>query len=87
MQVLHKYTGFIVMGIMLAIAIPLYFDYEDKKEFFHSFSCQQTFEYMMGTTFGFTPHDELSDEQHINLHEIYQECANSKKFNPPDTGH
>jgi hypothetical protein len=86
MQILHKYTGFIVMGIILVIAVPLYFDYEENKEFFHSFSCQKTFEYMTGTTFGFTPHDELKQSQHIELHKIYQGCT-SEKFTPHNASH
>ncbi len=70
------------MGIVLAIAIPIYLDYEQNKEFFHSFTCQDTYDYLMGVTFGHLPHDELTEGQHMKLHKIYDDCLTTEKFSP-----
>ena len=87
MKMFHKYTGFIVMGIIAAIAVPIYLDYETNKEFFHSFSCQDVYDYMMGASFGYTPHNELTEEQHMKLHKIYDNCLTNEKFSPRIEGH
>ncbi len=79
MRFVHKYTGFIVMGVFLAIVIPAWIWYDDSLEFFERWGCEQiNGDLLLGTTWGDNPaHDDLTDEQHIKLHEIYQECNDS----------
>lgn len=79
MKFLHKNTGFIVCGIILAIAVPLYLYEVNSHEFFESWSCGMMQAYLL--TYdqeirdrGYPDHDNLSEKQHIRLHEIIQEC-------------
>ena len=75
MRFFHKYTGFIFCAIVLSIAIPWWVDYDSNLEFYDRWGCEQIKAYIYtGESFCQTPHDELSNTQHLGLHEIINEC-------------
>ena len=79
MKFVHKYTGFIVCGVILAIAIPLYLYETGEQEFFEKWSCGNLQSYLLTYDqdiyqLDFPDHDHLSEEQHTRLHEVLSEC-------------
>lgn len=77
MRFVHKYTGYIVASIILAIAVPLYLDYTAHEEFFSRWTCPMMENYQMGnaTAGEFPMHNDLTEEQHLKFHQIYdREC-------------
>lgn len=75
MRFFHKYTGFIFCAVFLSITIPLWLDYTSNMYFFENWDCGTINAYTLTSRdFGYTPHDELTDEEHVRLHEIFTEC-------------
>ena len=48
MRFVHKYTGYIIVGGILAVAIPLYLDYDQKADFFERWTCSMITQYHQG---------------------------------------
>ena len=65
MQFLHKYTGVIVLSIILTILFVSWGYYEGTKVFFEGWSCEQIND---------MDHTTLFDGEHVRYHEIYDGC-------------
>ena len=79
MKFVHKNTGYIICGIILVIAIPLYLNETNSQEFFEKWTCSSLQSYLL--TYDqdiykrdFPDHEHLSEQQHIRLHEVVAEC-------------
>lgn len=74
----YKWSGPIVFIpiIILAVGVYLYMDYQ--QEFFSAWSCETINDYLLNKDVPpeFPKHNELTDKQHIRLHQIYEECSN-----------
>lgn len=79
MKFLHKYTGFIVVGVFLAIAIPVYLYYTEQQEFFEKWPCGTLEWYALSYNQeihnqDYPDHDHLTEKQHLKFHEVISEC-------------
>ena len=79
MKFVHKNTGYIICGIVLAIAVPLYLNETNSQEFFEKWSCQDLQIYILiydedVYKKDYPDHKHLTEKQHIRLHEIISEC-------------
>ncbi len=76
--VYYKWSGPMVFIpiIVLAVGVYLYMDYQ--QEFFTAWSCETVSDYLLGKDVPpeFPKHNELTEKQHIRLHQIYEECSN-----------
>ena len=74
---LHKNTGFLVMGGSVIIITTLWFTTTEEQEFFMSWNCDKLNFYINDQTiFGYTDHNDLSEELHLKLHLIYNsDCS------------
>ena len=80
MQILHRYTGLIVVMICLPIMVFVWMDYDKSQMFFEAWPCNTINSYaFLDNVRGFPSHDELSEDEHVRFHEIYEEC-NSGEF-------
>jgi hypothetical protein len=71
----HKNTGYIVFGVILVIAVPLLYIEWNSYEFFEKWSCHTVWSYVLLDGGGKYPkHSELTEDQHVRLHEILAEC-------------
>ena len=85
MKFLHKNTGFLVCFGILAVAVPWYFYETNSQEFFENWSCGTIQSYLLvydQETYkrDYPDHDHLTEEQHVRLHEIIDECNFSGMF-------
>lgn len=75
MRFVHKYTGFIVVGVLVSIAIPVYLYQVDQLEFFERWNCEQLKTYYLldgGSRF---PHvSELTPQQMEKFNHVMDEC-------------
>ena len=78
----HKNTGFIVMGISVVIIFYAWSLYNEDQEFFSSWSCSKLYGYMLTeSNYGYPDHKDLSEAQHLKLHEIYaNECTTDEEW-------
>ena len=79
MKFVHKNTGYIVVGIFLAIAIPVFYSMMESQEFFEKWSCGNLEWYALSYNQefhkqNFPDHDNLTEEQHTKFHEVIAEC-------------
>ena len=79
MKFVHKNTGYIVVGVFLAIAVPVFYSMMESQEFFEKWTCPQIQIYLLTynqdvSDRGFPDHEHLTDEQHDKLHEIVTQC-------------
>lgn len=77
MRFVHKNTGYIVVGIILAIAIPLYLDYNENATFYQKWSCPMMELYKAGNaTAGDNPsYANLPEDAKSNFDKILRdEC-------------
>ncbi len=58
-----------VIGLIASTAVGIGFF--STLEFFAFYSCEKLTSYMLGDLTGVTPHDELTEGQHIQLHKLY----------------
>ena len=58
----------IIIGSAIVIVVILF----SSIDFFYYFSCEQIESYMLGDLTGYTPHNDLTDEQHTELHRVYE---------------
>ena len=76
MKILHKYTGFIICGIILAVVVPMYINETSNFEFFERWTCPQLQIYLLLENDSRYPsHDELTPQQHEKLHQVLSECT------------
>lgn len=79
MKFIHKNTGFIVVGVFLAIAIPVYLFTVESQEFFETWSCSRLQSYLLIYDQdlykqNYPDHEHLTEEQHTKFHEVLSEC-------------
>jgi len=72
-----KYSGLIVVPAAVLLILGGWFYYTSTLEFFDHFSCQGLIDYAtnkhdLGDAY--PPHNELTEEQHLHLHEILEPC-------------
>ena len=79
-RLLHQNAGFIVMGISVVIIFYAWTLYDEDQEFYSAWSCSKLYGYMVTeSNYGYPDHDDLSDDIHLKLHEIYaNECTTDK---------
>ena len=79
MKFIHKYTGFIICGIILAVAIPMFLYEQKQMEFFERWTCDQirTY-YLLDGGNRFPRVSELSADQTIKFNNIMYECGFNK---------
>ena len=79
MKFIHKNTGFIICGVILAIAIPLFYAEQGKLEFFEKWTCEQIRTYYLLDGGGRFPKvSELNTDQTIKFNNIMFECGWNK---------
>jgi hypothetical protein len=80
-----KYSGLIVVPSAVVLILLVWFSYTSSLEFFDYWSCDTISNYMMNIDVpsDITPHNDLTEEQHMKLHGIYQECADNDRFSEP----
>lgn len=72
---LHKYTGFIICGIILAVGLPVYFEWESESEFFDNWSCDLAKKYYLSNQkVNDVSYSEMTGEQLERLNAIMDEC-------------
>ena len=60
--------------------------YTGDREFFDSWACGKILYYMLSEeNYGYPDHDDLSEELHIKLHQLYADDCSSDQFTPPST--
>ena len=75
MQIIHRYTGIIVLAIILPIIIFIWYDYDSNQMFFESWGCSTIYSYiLLDRIHYYKTHDELTELEHVRLHEILKEC-------------
>ena len=76
----YKYSGIIVFAPIIIFAIGTYIYIDDQQEFFTAWSCETVNGYLLGEDVPpeFPSHSELTDEQHVKLHLIHEECSRVK---------
>lgn len=76
------------MGAVVTIIAIAWTSVEAESEFFHSWNCEKIAYYMISNQgYGYPDHDELTEEQHLKLHELYANECSDQKFIPVDTEH
>lgn len=70
---LHKYTGFIIMGIFAVIVASAWLYIENEKVFFENWSCHLILP---------MDHTTLIGVEHERFHEIYDSCQDDQLFTP-----
>lgn len=83
----YKWSGPIVFAPLIILGVFTWAYFENEKEFFTSWSCDTIEDYLLNIDVPerFPIHNELTDNQHIKLHKIYQECVDTKFT--PDINH
>ncbi len=73
----YKYSGIIVFAPIIIFAVGLYVYMDDQNEFFSAWSCETINSYLLGEDVPdeFPRHNELTEKQHVKLHQIYEECS------------
>lgn len=76
------------MGTVVTIIAIAWTLVEAESEFFHSWNCEKIAYYMISNQgYGYPDHDELTEKQHLKLHELYANECSDQKFIPVDTEH
>ena len=70
------------MSIIGVIILTAWTINEQEMEFFHSWNCEKILYYMMSVeNYGYPDHDDLTEAQHLKLHEIYaNECTTDEEW-------
>ena len=73
----YKWSGIIVFAPIIIFGIGLYIYIDDNQEFFTAWSCETINDYLLGDNvpLEFPKHNELTEKQHLKLHQIYEECS------------
>ena len=76
------------MGAVVTIIAIAWTSVEAESEFFHSWNCEKIAYYMISNQgYGYPDHDDLTEKQHLKLHELYANECSDQKFIPVDTEH
>jgi len=80
----YKWSGPIVFVPLIVLGVFTWAYFENEKEFFTAWSCQTIEDYLLNKDVPdrFPTHNELTENQHIKLHKILDECKNDAKFSP-----
>jgi hypothetical protein len=80
-----KYSGLIVVPGVVALILLAWFSFTSTLEFYDYWSCETISDYMLGVDVpsDITPHNDLTENQHLKLHGIYQECVDNDRFSEP----
>lgn len=74
------------MGIFILLVFTAWTMYTGDREFFDSWACGKILYYMLSEeNYGYPDHDDLSEELHIKLHQLYADDCSSDQFTPPST--
>jgi len=78
MRFFHKYTGFIVMAIVGTVVIGAWYWYDvtDDSVFFEGWLCINIIKLSLNNF----QHDNLTEHEHIRLHEISEQCFADEQF-------
>ena len=75
MKVIHRYTGVIVVGIILAVLIPVFLLVQSEQMFFEKWSCSMINQYKVGVIIPDLPkYAELNGEELEKFDVIWREC-------------
>ena len=85
MKALNQNAGFIVVATVVVLIYFGWGAYSDSKDFYEDWGCMKIENYMIdGITFGYPPHNELTDEQHLELHTLYaNDCTSTRTHDMP----
>lgn len=77
-----KYSGLIVVPGACALILFAWFSITSSFEFFETYSCYTIFDYAQDENVpnDIPTHDELTDKQHLRLHEIIKECQDNDRI-------
>lgn len=80
-----KYSGLIVVPTACALILLFWFYSTSQAEFFDYYSCDTLKNYVNGIDLpkDLTTHDELSEQQHMRLHNLLDECNDFQRFSEP----
>ena len=78
----YKYSGIIVFAPIIILAVIGYVYMSTEQEFFSAWSCDTINDYLLQIDIpeDMIQHNDLTDEQHLKLHEIHQECVDATPF-------
>ncbi len=81
----YKYSGLITFAPIIIGAIILAVVVNEEQEFYSAWSCDTLEDYLLDKNVPdeFPNHNDLTDEQHLKLHGIYQECMDNTSFISP----
>jgi len=75
MKVIHRYTGVIVVGIILAVLIPVFLLVQSEQMFFEKWSCSMINQYKVDVIIPDLPkYAELNGEELEKFDVIWREC-------------
>lgn len=78
-QIINRYAGFITVGTLALIVFIGWELFYEEPYFFEQWGCQKIYNYMLNDEgYGYTPHNDLPEEQHLRLHEILE--ADCKQY-------
>lgn len=85
MRKLNQNAGFIVVGTVVVLLFFAWTTWTDSKDFYEDWGCMKIENYMIDDiTFGYTPHDALTEEQHLELHTLYTaDCVSNRTHEMP----
>jgi len=76
MRFFHKYTGFIICGIAIAIIGPIWYLYDEQSFYFENWSCID----VIKISLNFSSHELLTMTEHVRYHEILKQCFDDEMF-------
>ena len=81
----YKYSGIIVFAPIIILIIGTYIYVSDQQEFYSAWSCETINDYLLGDDVPdeFPVHSDLTEKQHVKLHQIYDECARAEFLHMP----
>ena len=80
-----KYSGLIVVPTVCVLILCGWFYFTAQAEFFDYWSCETIKNYMMDIDVpdDITPHNDLTEQQHLRLHKLLAECNDFQRFDVP----
>lgn len=80
-----KYSGLIVVPLACVLILAVWFSLTAQAEFFEYWSCDTIKNYMMNIEVPdhITPHNELTEEQHLHMHKLLEGCNSYDRFDEP----
>ena len=80
--VYYKYSGIMVFAPLIITAVIGYVYMASEQEFFSSWSCDTINNYLLQIDVpeDIPKHDTLTENQHLKLHIIHQQCVESTPF-------